>query len=777
MGQYASKYDANLTGFSVDEIARDNINLALTLKQSNQSVYLFGRGIGSYIVHRMLQIDGSMIDAVIMDGGCIGAACNASDWDIQRGIMQRQLLAKPYSRYSEQPLSLFNRLMDRFIRGLLVCGIPVQQNPTRVSIFLSYMLFDPSLRPAVYSSLYQLYRCQVNDFGDGIYWYDNAYSQSPVTNYFKCQLNTEPRLLTSHIIMSELYDWSSTARPESIYGYTLQAFVSAARDAGWKRYVTSPYRNSIANFSKPILVMNGEFDPQAPLDRAKPITSQLGATLVVMPGMTGNTFMLSNTNTSTTTCGMQLVSQFLSCPTCTLDASCVQSMMGYTTDSDALTRSVLGDVWANYPAPIQPVDTTFAVLYAILIPFNILIFVLLIIFAKHRRVLSRLAGPHIGQVYIFAFLIVHVIFTAGARTSLPYQQLGTTVEQVLLIAACTVIFIQLIRFFSLKRIYTAMNDKNTNSIIRLYKVLVSWQLFVVVLAVTLVFWTVFGIIMAITSEFYGYYTIYAAFRYCALAYASVIALIAVVILVVDICMNLSLRYFTDDLLLYRVDSLFILPIVAFAIIGNAPVSSVPAVAYPVNFVFLYMFIILMMFFFGGNICIACIVDVLRGRVVTAAAKDEARTDEELIRDILADPVCEKHFQFYCSAEFSLENVIAYVDIEQTYSKIDQLSGSQLEEALASINTKYMLRSSEMELNTPSEVGKSFQKMLAVPVTETYDRKKVLKVLLESIMVNILDTFSRFKVAPAYSLVMETLQVKTSIKSQTDLEQTTISINM
>jgi pimeloyl-ACP methyl ester carboxylesterase len=777
LNQYSSTYGANLTGFSVDEIAKDYIKLAYALKQeSNTPIYLFGTSFGSYIAHRILQIDSSSIDAVIMDGVCAGSVCNATNWDIQRNTIAQTMLAKQYSSISQyygdqNALSLFQRVLDRINRGVPVCGQPLAPTfTTTYARYSTYMFFDQSLRPALFSSALQLTRCQPNDFGDGIIYYrDYQLAPNPITSHFLCRLDAEPRLLDTHIVMSELIDWSTQARQSYLFNYGVDSLAMTLRDV-WKRYPMSVYRNGIANYSKPILMLNGDIDPQAPLTLVRQFASNFNATLVVMPGMTSNSFMKSYTNGSTsTTCGMNLVSQFLSCPNCSIDTSCVQTMIGFTITGDALTSVLLGNVWANYPVPVTALKIGVSIVYGVILPLSVIVFILLLVFRKNRRITSRLFAPHIGQIYIFATQVINIIFYAGEYTSITYQQFASTVNNVLLVAACTVIFIQLERFYVLRKMYQIMNTENAGKVINLYKALSSMPLFLIIVSITILFWVIFGIIMSVTSEYFGYFTIYLPYSYCAIATAATLGLIAVLIFFIDLITNLNRKYFADDPLLFRVDSMLILPIIVFSIIGNVQVTSQLENNIIVNTVFNEIAVLLMIFFFGGNACIACILDVIRGRTLKVEHEKEIITDEDKIKDIISDDVCLKYFTEYCKAEFSLENLVGYMEVQKVAEKIESMSATEIDLSLSALNEKFMCRTSEMELNVISKLANSWKEMMKVPAEKAYNRKEVLQNLLEAIIVNLLDTFSRFLVTDKYLQCAETLKVKASMKTKTNME--------
>ncbi len=171
-----------MAGFSVDEIAKDTLKLINTIKATkNDTVILFGRGFGSYIAHRMLQIDSTQISSVILDGLCIGKYCNASDWDIQRDIMGRAILSKVttadmnqtiahqhYTSTNMNPTNSYISLLKAGTLSLPVCGRSLRGFTTGVREKSTVSMFDQTLRPGFFASTFFLNRCQVNDYGNGL---------------------------------------------------------------------------------------------------------------------------------------------------------------------------------------------------------------------------------------------------------------------------------------------------------------------------------------------------------------------------------------------------------------------------------------------------------------------------------------------------------------------------------------------------------------------------------------------------------------------------------
>ncbi len=70
-------YSNNLDGFSADEAAMDTLSLMKAVKQTYGGFnYLYGVSYGTYVSHRIIQINPDAVDAVILDGVCGGKFCD-----------------------------------------------------------------------------------------------------------------------------------------------------------------------------------------------------------------------------------------------------------------------------------------------------------------------------------------------------------------------------------------------------------------------------------------------------------------------------------------------------------------------------------------------------------------------------------------------------------------------------------------------------------------------------------------------------------------------------
>lgn len=69
-------FGAKIDGFSTTESAYDVKELIESTAAKDQKVFVYGGSYGSYWAHRLLQVPGVRVDAVVTDGNCLGSTCS-----------------------------------------------------------------------------------------------------------------------------------------------------------------------------------------------------------------------------------------------------------------------------------------------------------------------------------------------------------------------------------------------------------------------------------------------------------------------------------------------------------------------------------------------------------------------------------------------------------------------------------------------------------------------------------------------------------------------------
>ncbi|MBN9393141.1 MAG: hypothetical protein J0I20_34225 [Chloroflexi bacterium] len=114
-------------------------------------------------------------------------------------------------------------------------------------------------------------------------------------------------------------------------------------------------------------------------------------------------------------------------------------------------------------------------------------------------------------------------------------------------------------------------------------------------------------------------------------------------------------------------------------------------------------------------------------------------DEGRLNALFADTAGRKFFSDYCKAEFSIENFNAY-DFILKYK-----AAGQPFEMAQQFQNRFIGRNAEEELNIPSNVNVTFNKVMA----ESNPGNYLVKEVKDAVITNLLDTLSRFKTTPLY----------------------------
>ncbi len=781
-------YGTDYSGFTVDAIATDTLLLVQTIKNTsnNRTLFALGRGFGSYVLHRMLQIDGSQIDAVIMDGVCAGRFCNASDWDVQRNAMTTNLLTTLWKSFNASytytnftttradPITVHGGVLKAAEIQAPICGRTIYQ--IWEDIFeetFTYSIFDQTIRPKALASLFYLYRCSGNDFGNGVAWFfdlfgaDRSRSIKYYYRYIASPVASDSTFVATHIILSELMDLKVRLDDSKLqFSSLLQIYADNLINKSWKRYTPGVNFGGMATYTKPMLLLNGDFDPQAPLNNTKSFAWFFPqAQLVIMPGMSSNSIMKSYMKNANGTCGLNLVSQFIRCPTCTLDVSCVSDMVGLTLDGDRQTTQLYGNPFEGYYIPPTPLYTGRAILSGITIPLPILIVFGLFMFRKSRRVKSRIYGPYLGLAYAFEHLLYNTIKYGGEWVAFPLLDIAIIVQEVLLVSCCTVFSLQAIRFFILSVLYSNMLHSVPNT--RALKLIASRVLSTFVVSFVAAMWLVYGIIVTILQPQLGYEDTQEHYIFASVAVAAILGINSILFWMYDMythamkkkC-NMLDYWVTSDPLLFRIDSMLVIPIVACGVISAA----VPNIY--VDLVFDELAILFMCMFFGGNLVIACLLDKYRKTHREMRATEEAIDELGELKQLLESEIGEQYLKKYCAREFSLENVIAYKALKCITEFYDNYEMEHFYQALTVYYDQFLKQGAEAELNIPAALhGRITQLLIRDGSLSQTEEKQILEDFSDALMGNLLDTFSRFKFTPEYEESVQAMAVDLHIKDQ------------
>ena len=168
-------------------------------------------------------------------------------------------------------------------------------------------------------------------------------------------------LLSMHVTFSELWG----AMPLDEAGLRAQAEAAwMSKDIGrsfgpfaadWPVFTPDDWHGRWAETGTPLLMLNGTWDPQTPIERALTAAAAFAGpnqTFVTLPAVTHGALTQSNVRGNQPPCGLQLMEQFLLAPTEAIDQACVAQLEQHIFDLPPVYADLLfgtDDLWENPP--------------------------------------------------------------------------------------------------------------------------------------------------------------------------------------------------------------------------------------------------------------------------------------------------------------------------------------------------------------------------------------------------------------------------------------------
>ena len=334
-----------------------------------------------------------------------------------------------------------------------------------------------------------------------------------------------------------------------------------------------------------------------------------------------------------------------------------------------------------------------------------------------------------------------------------------------------------IRFYYLRNLYWIMNKLASKKRVisdrqmRFHKIMVSKLTNVI--SIFIITAVIFGAWLGYYFNMFGnedanYYSAYnMQFEMLFLIpFASLVillSLLCIICLIVDMIANRKkirqkgVMYFLffDDPMYLRIDLIVMLMVTALACFLFMALGEETASASK-GFLFVLFFMCYLVV--GGNaVCgelFKVILGFLRGTYhYKRQVDDDGKTPFEIH---MADHSFRKMFHTYATNEFSVENYELYIEMEKL-SKSSNLTIDQVQH----IDETYVKRFSPFEVNLPSGTKKEFYCLLQSATDDNsnipYD--KLESILLQEVLNNIRDTFSRLEQTTEYFKWMETKRIQ------------------
>jgi pimeloyl-ACP methyl ester carboxylesterase len=350
----------DLGEFTATAAARDLAFLIDAAHEPDKDVFVYGVSYGTYWAHRYLQVAPDQATAVVLDSIAppgIDFAQYDTDFDAV-GHDYFDLCAKDAlcaSKLGPDPWARTHALIDALPGhcSSLTSYWGLDQDAMR--LVLGYLLLSPATRTYMPALVYRLERCDDGDV-DAIGTLLTAlFGGSSAPSYYTT-LSSDA--LFYNVSLSEL--WSDDPPTEKEVDATedtlavstaLTQRVAGAQDA-WPAYARDEYADAWADTDTPMLMMNGDLDPQTPIWLAESANDHLASAnhwFFTIPRSAHCVIYETPTN-DTTGCGMEMFLDFLQDPSEPPDASCYSGIPEESFTGDPKWNTYFfgtTDLWEN----------------------------------------------------------------------------------------------------------------------------------------------------------------------------------------------------------------------------------------------------------------------------------------------------------------------------------------------------------------------------------------------------------------------------------------------
>ncbi|MFO0750686.1 MAG: alpha/beta fold hydrolase [Myxococcota bacterium] len=359
----AAEWGDDLAEFTTTAAARDLGRLMERTAEPGQVVFVYGASYGTDWAHRFLQLFPDRVSGVVLDSI---APPNEDfvDYDRAFDAVGRDFMdlcaADPVcgDKLGRHPWERLGALLRAVADGhCAALTEPWGLDAFGVGSLLANMLMNVETRTYIPAIVYRLDRCDAADvaalehlltviFGDAeVGYYDTLGSDALFYNVALSELwpNEHPTQAAVAETAADLY--ISTG---------LTSEIAASQD-GWPPYPDDAYVGAWADTGTPLLMMNGDLDPQTPFASASqmaPHFTRPHQTFVRVPRAAHAVTVRTPVADGEVQCGLRIMLSFLADPSAEPDLGCIASIPAESFVGDPeLNELVLGtrDLWENAP--------------------------------------------------------------------------------------------------------------------------------------------------------------------------------------------------------------------------------------------------------------------------------------------------------------------------------------------------------------------------------------------------------------------------------------------
>jgi len=356
-----AQWGDKLASFRTTNDAGDLARLIERTREPDKAVFVYGVSYGTLRALRFLQTHPAIVDGVILDSVVAPGVQFISQYDAQYDPVGQKIAALCAAdaicgaKLGPDPWAKVTGLMTKLDAGH--CSELGMNGQALRSISFLFAQLRP-FRSHFYPLVYRMDRCTADDVMVVGHYVTALLAQFQATA--PTVANRDSAVLQWHVGFSELWEAPPPSTSDLESRCTGRVFCPGVAAAAapiypiWPRYVPDQYFNQWPTSKTPILSMNGELDPQTPIENASTAAQKLTAPhqgFVSVPFSPHIVAVESPVKTaSVAPCGTQMIASFVRDPTAAPDASCLSDLAPLAfSEAPAVIQQFFGtsDLWEN----------------------------------------------------------------------------------------------------------------------------------------------------------------------------------------------------------------------------------------------------------------------------------------------------------------------------------------------------------------------------------------------------------------------------------------------
>jgi len=355
------RWGQDLNHFSLTNDAEDLASLIEKTREPGKKVFVYGVSYGTARALRFLQMYPNMVDGVILDSVASPGVQFLSQYDTQYDAVGQRLAdlcaadAICAEKMGPDPWAKVESVISKI--GVGHCASLGIDKALTKTLF-SAMVQQRDLRATLFPVVYRLDRCEAQDVQVLGYYLGSLAKRLQGGNSTTLPRDSMP--LQMNVALSEMWEVPGPTEAEMVARCD-QAILCPGIAASfgsmydlWPRYSHNEYTNGWPTSKTPILAMNGDLDPQTPIELAKVAAEKLTAenqTFVTVPMSPHGVAFESMVKTpNAQPCGTQMMASFVSDPLSPVDTSCLSDIepVSFSKSPDVVMEQFgTSDLWEN----------------------------------------------------------------------------------------------------------------------------------------------------------------------------------------------------------------------------------------------------------------------------------------------------------------------------------------------------------------------------------------------------------------------------------------------